>query len=198
MHSQFEQLTFGSFQELNSSTFLDRIAAVQHPAITEKPFKQVAAFDSCDQLSLSITTKTAFDRNIAHFFKTLLILKKLITPAQELDLETVLHEGIANAVLHGTLGIENRNSLDATTLEIHNKLQDPAYANKIISLTVGTKESSIYVRISCEKTGAPSNDLEKNSTFFGRGLSIIQEIAPKSTFNPQNNTLTIILEGGSC
>lgn len=191
----FELLSFESFQELNSPAFLDRVGACRNPALVEDSVGEgFFEWDPSDEISLSVTTKTAFDRDISHCFKTFLVLKKLITPAQELDLETLIHEGIANAVLHGTLSIAERTSLDATTLEIHQKLQDYSYAQKLITLRAGRMGSCVYVHISTPKIEDKSVSLRK-SDHFGRGLRIIQQIAPLSSFNDADNTLTIVLEG---
>lgn len=189
----FQFLPFDSFQELSSPDFLNRVGVCYHPALIEKSLeKPLFEWDPSDEISLSITTKTAFDRNIAHCFKGLLILKKLVTPAQELDLETLLHEGIANAVLHGTLGISERVSLDATTLEIHEKLQNPLYAQRLITLRAGKMGSCVYVHISTPD--GQTVGVLKHKDYFGRGLKIIQQIAPLSSFNDADNTLTIVLE----
>ena len=113
--------------------------------------------------------------------------------------EIILGEAVANAVLHGSLGVssglrESRDGLDRFAQLIQAGLDDPERGGRRVEVTVvpdaaGGLEIAVHDRGRGFDVAAASQDGPTPGGTHGRGLALIRRLARSTTFRDGGRTL---------
>lgn len=132
-------------------------------------------------LSLSVTTAVAHAQPLAAAVAQLLAL---LAPGADRDaIETALQEAVANAVIHGNLGLD---SLAVGTPEemrrfaeaLAERLSDPALAGRRVSVDARMAGKVLRLEVSDEGSGYAVVQHRPGQP-FGRGLGLVSRFASR-------------------
>ncbi|NWH07430.1 MAG: ATP-binding protein [Alphaproteobacteria bacterium] len=140
-------------------------------------------------LCIVVRTSTAYRRPLAREIAVALKRRCDIGDETALIMETVLHEALMNAILHGNLGLNSEarqgfGMLDRFQSLIDHRLKLPQFSNK--PLVIGATWTSRFIDLSVRDDGtgysAKPRALPDESRASGRGLAIIQALAAAVSF----------------
>jgi anti-sigma regulatory factor (Ser/Thr protein kinase) len=136
--------------------------------------------------ALALSSKHTYSPDTAHIITTALNDRFGMSRHKSMQILTCLQEALANAVIHGNLGIEcERNSLEALERYyemIIDAISDPYYADLCVYVLDWEQPGVLRICISHEGEGLLDNTKIQDShpelqRRHGRGLFIIQSLA---------------------
>ena len=157
-----------------------------------------------NSLSFLLTCPVIYSTNIAEIFTRALNRRLHFSKSQFEGIHFALHESIVNGLIHGNLRVNSsmrqsaRDFVEYARL-LHERLADPEYAHKSISIMASWDKKKLEIKIRDEGAGyEPMNTLkkEKSSDKSGRGLRIIAGTADSCTIDDfgREITLSFLLE----
>ena len=157
-----------------------------------------------NSLSFLLTCPVIYSTNIAEIFTRALNRRLHFSKSQFEGIHFALHESIVNGLIHGNLRVNSsmrqsaRDFVEYARL-LHERLKDPEYAHKSISIMAGWDKKKLEIKIRDEGAGyEPMNTLkkEKSCDKSGRGLRIIAGTADSCTIDDfgREITLSFLLE----
>ncbi len=132
-------------------------------------------------LSLSVTTALAHGRPLAAAVARM--LADLAPGADRDAVETALQEAVANAVIHGNLGLSSMEVGTAAAMQryaeaLAGRLADPALAGRRV--TVDARLAGKVLRLEVVDEGAGYDAVEpRPDQPFGRGLGLVSRFASR-------------------
>ena len=176
--------------------------------LRNRSIRKVRIYEKLQQLKLSFQFKTveldpdAVSKELAGF-----LYKMKFAPEEEIkQYELVFTETLINGIEHGNLelpsSLKSNDFLQMAEFEElkENRLQDPQYANRKISIIFECNSDLFSFTVRDEGPGFDwkkyintthkiVNDNEKS---YGRGFMIIQHLIDEVYFNETGNTITLI------
>ena len=157
-----------------------------------------------NSLGFLLTCPVIYSTNIAEIFTRALNRRLHFSKSQFEGIHFALHESIVNGLIHGNLHVNSsmrqsaRDFVEYAKL-LHERLKDPEYAHKSISIMAGWDKKKLEIKIRDEGAGyQPMNKLAKEKTRdkSGRGLRIIAGTADSCTIDDfgREITLSFLLE----
>lgn len=147
---------------------------------------RIATANGSGDLCLTLTTATAFSMvDTARILCDALVQRNILAEEQRASVELALHETIANAILHGNLGIQSDLSSDSSLYEafcaqLKDLLDSPKAHSRWIAITASwTGLDSLDVVVDDEGIGyEPSQATDRGDEApSGRGLAIVNALA---------------------
>lgn len=166
--------------------------------------KKMGKIELPNSLSFLLTCPVIYSTNIAEIFTRALNRRLHFSKSQFEGIHFALHESIVNGLIHGNLRVNSsmrqsaRDFVEYARL-LHNRLKDPEYAHKSISIMASWDKKKLEVKIRDEGAGyekmAPISK-EKSADKSGRGLRIIAGTADSCTIDDfgREITLSFLLE----
>ena|GEM_PF-1622133 len=179
-------------------------------AILSRPYSVFVEISGHDQLEsllnsilhknseiiLSITTATCYKNDIALCFADILSERMGLAAEKTSDIATCLQEAIANAILHGNLGVSSEfdtmHDFDEYQAKIDQHLQQDEYKYKRIHISAWDGHSRLKIAVSDEGNGF---DLSRNllapdkHLAHGRGLLFIKAMTEDMWLSEDKRTL---------
>lgn len=137
-------------------------------------------------LALHLATETAFHSPVALALATVLARRLGFGSALEERLGTALQEAVGNAAMHGNLELdgnlrENAETLPVFAHQMKERLADPAYARRPMTITAEWDKETLRLSIQDNGRGfvsaAPSPARESGPPPRGQGLGMIRELS---------------------
>ncbi len=150
--------------------------------------------DLPNSFSFLLTCPTIYKCDIARLFVNVLNERLRLTQDRAAGIHLALHEAIVNGLIHGNLDISSEYRQSARLFVEYGKilserLKDPAYARKSLSVSAGWDNSKVTVKICDEGAGYVIRDNFYNRSLSnvrnktGRGLLFIAGIADSCTID---------------
>ena len=166
--------------------------------------KKMGKISLPNSLSFLLTCPVIYSTNIAEIFTRALNRRLHFSKSQFEGIHFALHESIVNGLIHGNLRVNSsmrqsaRDFVEYARL-LHERLNDPEYAHKSISIMASWDKKKLEIKIRDEGAGyEPMNKLEKakSGDKSGRGLRIIAGTADSCTIDDfgREITLSFLLE----
>ncbi|MBR6232081.1 MAG: SpoIIE family protein phosphatase [Alphaproteobacteria bacterium] len=166
--------------------------------------KKMGKIELPNSLSFLLTCPVIYSTNIAEIFTRALNRRLHFSKSQFEGIHFALHESIVNGLIHGNLHVNSsmrqsaRDFVEYARL-LHNRLEDPEYAHKSISIIASWDKKKLEVKIRDEGVGYEKMTpvaKEKSSAKSGRGLRIIAGTADSCTIDDfgREITLSFLLE----
>ena len=158
-----------------------------------------------NSLSFLLTCPVIYSTNIAQIFTKALNRHLHFSRSQFESVHFALHESIVNGLIHGNLRVNSsmrqsaRDFVEYARL-LHDRLNDPAYAKKSVSIIASWDKRKLEIKIRDEGAGyAPVGRVNTSTSVFaksGRGLRIIAGTADSCTIDDfgREVTLSFLLE----
>ncbi len=154
-------------------------------------------FNTNPDFSLSISTAIAYHHGIAKTFAKVLEKRFCLTRHQRMNLHTCLQETIANAIIHGNLGIESMAKMggdfESYQTLIAKRILEPTLNKLRIGMHAWFNKSNLTIAITDQGKGFPEDFLLEHSlpmqSLCGRGLFIIQSMASHIWIGENRKTL---------
>lgn len=146
-------------------------------------------------LRVDISTLCAYQLRLSKFFLGLLTQRSHpFSPPLMQQFDLPLHEAITNAVIHGNLELQSSfsdlESMQRYSLNLAERLQQPQYANRRVTLTAQVEARRILVSVTDQGPGHhhafPAGTVPSQP--HGRGLLIISEQAELVGFEDEGRT----------
>ncbi len=163
--------------------------------------QKLDAFKNKNKLGFLLTCPVIYACNVAqHITRTLQQFIALPADQQE-SIHFALHESIVNGLIHGNLQINSsmrqsaRDFIEYARL-LHDRLNDPSYAQKSISIiaTWTTKKLELKIRDEGAGYGNTTNPIRHSTTMrhkTGRGIRIIAGAADSCTIEDFGREITL-------
>jgi anti-sigma regulatory factor (Ser/Thr protein kinase) len=158
-------------------------------------------------LTCRVTTARALSRPVAP--AVLRILRRRL-PAVSFDaaaIETVLHEAVANAAIHGNLGVSataerSSNAIECLAAAIDTSLQRPALAGRIVTIEATRHDDQLVLTVSDEGSGFATDRVGAPDAArpHGRGIMLMRQLAGSVVFRNGGRTVCLsfpVHEAGS-
>ena len=166
--------------------------------------KKMGKISLPNSLSFLLTCPIIYSTNIAEIFTRALNRRLHFSKSQFEGIHFAVHESIVNGLIHGNLRVNSSMRQSAGDFVeyarlLHNRLKDPEYAHKSISIMASWDKKKLEIKIRDEGAGyEPMNKLEKEKSGdkSGRGLRIIAGTADSCTIDDfgREITLSFLLE----
>lgn len=148
-------------------------------------------------LRLAVRTRTAFSLPLAAVIVAVASERIDLSPDSASIIELALHEAIANAVMHGNLGIHNsgRDGIDRYSTfceEIEEHLNDAVAAHRCVTINLWWDSRYLHFAVADEGAGFELvvGDGQREKT-HGRGLLIMQSLAQRLHWNQRRRRLLL-------
>ena len=156
--------------------------------------KKTQNFDINNSFSVLLTCPAIYACDIARIFVNVLDKRLNLTKDRAAGIHLALHEAIVNGLIHGNLDISSEYRQSARLFMeygriLAERLNDPAYARKSLSISAVWNNSKISVKICDEGAGCVIRDSFYNRSLTnvrnktGRGLLFIAGIADSCTID---------------
>jgi anti-sigma regulatory factor (Ser/Thr protein kinase) len=164
------------------------------PALLDPPHQGHA-------LLLSLGTNTAFDLPLAEEFCAALWERLPIFPAARHEtVEFALQEAVANALVHGNLGVpghfkETKEGFEHYCATLSQRRNTPAYAERRLDISAHDLDgTSIRIVVADQGEGYELNgqSAAQAHSKAGRGLTIIRELADETVIDDGGRRITLI------
>ncbi len=148
------------------------------------------------QFCLTMTTPTAFAMDVAFLVCNALEHRSALSADLRSSVELALHEALANAIMHGNLGLDSalKNSADqydAFCDRIQESLKEVESGCRWIDVTADWSEAELEISVVDQGDGydeAQNSDHADSQAPYGRGMDIIRALAAAVT----------VSDGGRC
>lgn len=204
------------FMKSPSERDLQQISAIAPTAVVDANaldtsvrdfIQKLDTFKNKNKLGFLLTCPVIYACNVAqHITRTLQQFIALPADQQE-SIHFALHESIVNGLIHGNLQINSsmrqsaRDFIEYARL-LHDRLNDPSYAQKSISIiaTWSAKKLELKIRDEGAGYGNTANPIRHSNTMrhkTGRGIRIIAGAADSCTIEDfgREITLSFLLQG---
>ena len=142
-----------------------------------------------DGLAVRLSSISFFeDDGVPSIFVDSLIDRQWLSAKRRDDAILVLHEALANAIIHGNFGIEGGNATDPDSfreqgLLITRRLTDPDYGHLPVTLSARLIDQGLEISVqNCGEGFTPNFDLDLHAIAMisplakkGRGLGLMQD-----------------------
>ena len=156
--------------------------------------KKIEVSDPANSFSVLLTCPAIYECDIASIFVKVLNQRLKLSKDRAAGIHLALHEAIVNGLIHGNLDISSEYRQSARLFMEYGKilaerLNDPAYARKSLSISAAWNASKITVKICDEGAGYVVRDNFYNRSLSnvhnktGRGLLFIAGIADSCTID---------------
>jgi anti-sigma regulatory factor (Ser/Thr protein kinase) len=137
--------------------------------------------DEYPDISLSLTTKTAFRQPIADFFAQHLANQRDFSEGVIMRIKTCLQEAVMNSIIHGNLAIEHdgdaKDNFQHYLEKISRHIDDESLSLKRICIFAWLTERHITLCVSDQGKGFGLNQPAVNiAEPYGRGLFLIRNM----------------------
>ena len=147
-----------------------------------------------NSFSFLLTCPVIYRCDVARIFVKALNQRLKLTPERSAGIHLALHEAIVNGLIHGNLDIGSEYRQSARLFVeygriLSERLQNPAYARKSLSLSAAWDNSKLRIKIRDEGAGYVIRDNFANRSLTavrnktGRGLLFIAGIADSCTID---------------
>lgn len=138
---------------------------------------------------LSVRTATAFGIESARLVCEALCQRGALPEAMRFPVEIALHEVVANAILHGNLGIEsalkaNPEQYESFCEQLQARLADPDRRERWIDIRAAWNDRHLEIAVADEGQGYAVGSTPRSADHdgsFGRGLGIVRDAAAEIT-----------------
>ena len=153
-------------------------------------------------LSVLMTCPIIYTCDIARLFTEALQQRLFFSKALQESIQLALHESIVNGLIHGNLQLSSnlrqsaRDFIEYARL-LNERLNDPAYAQKSMSLHASWTDERLEIKIRDEGAGYTAVSTIKNTTQpapqakSGRGLRLIAGISDSCTIDDFGREVTL-------
>ena len=193
-----------SEQDLQQISALAPAAIVDANALDDSIqdfLKKLDAVKGKNKLGLLLTCPVIYACNVAQNITRALQQFIMLPSEQQESIHFALHESIVNGLIHGNLQINSsmrqsaRDFIEYARL-LHDRLNDPSYAQKSISIIAvwNTKKLEIKIRDEGAGYGSTPNTIKQSSTMqhkTGRGIRIIAGAADSCTIEDFGREITL-------
>lgn len=148
--------------------------------------ERIIAAASADGLYLTLSTLTAYRlADTAHFVCQALCQRGALPEAERSTVELALHEVLANAILHGNLGLDSRSIADddgyrAFVDSVRSALDQERSRRLWITIAASWSEGSLKLSVADQGNGFALPDrvnMREDASTAGRGLAIVHALA---------------------
>jgi anti-sigma regulatory factor (Ser/Thr protein kinase) len=136
--------------------------------------------DGATDFVLVLTTANAFATDPGTAFADALITRGLVSGSRRNDLRIALHEGLANALLHGNLEIKSHPSQTPDEFleqaaDQERRLATPKYGRRPIAMTATVKDATVEIGIRDDGNGFAATSVPTVNTnrMGGHGLALM-------------------------
>jgi len=155
-----------------------------------------------EQLGILMTCPTIYACDIARIFTDALQKRLFFSRNTAESIHLALHESIVNGLIHGNLQLSSnlrqsaRDFIEYARI-LNERLNDPAYAQKSMSLWAHWTEERLEIKIKDEGAGyssvvtVPKTDQPAPQAKSGRGLRLIAGIADSCTLDDFGREITL-------
>ena len=151
-------------------------------------------------IGVLLTCPIIYACNVAELFTQALNNRLALTPTQSESIHFALHESIVNGLIHGNLHVNSqmrqsaRDFIEYARL-LHDRLNDPSYAQKSISIIATWDKQKLEIKIRDEGAGYELNSSPKLTPHVqpktGRGIKIIAGTADSCTIEDFGREITL-------
>ena len=163
--------------------------------------KKMDALKSKNKLGFLLTCPVIYACNVAQTVTHALQQFILLLAEQQESIHFALHESIVNGLIHGNLQLNSsmrqsaRDFIEYARL-LHDRLNDPSYAQKSISIIAvwNTKKLEIKIRDEGAGYGSTPSSIKQSNTMqhkTGRGIRIIAGAADSCTIEDFGREITL-------
>jgi len=156
-----------------------------------------------NSLSFLLTCPVIYNCDIAKIFVDALNQRINLSPDRSAGIHLALHEAIVNGLIHGNLDISSEYRQSARLFMeygriLSERLKDPAYARKSLSLSATWDNSILRIKIKDEGAGYVIRDNFANRSLTavrnksGRGLLFIAGIADSCTIDDFGREMNLV------
>ena len=152
------------------------------------------------KIGVLLTCPVIYACNVAELLTQALGARLSLTPTQLEGIHFALHESIVNGLIHGNLHVNSqmrqsaRDFIEYARL-LHDRLNDPSYAQKSISIIASWTNKKLEIKIRDEGAGYELNSSPKLSPNVqpktGRGIKIIAGTADSCTIEDFGREITL-------
>ncbi|MBE6446001.1 MAG: response regulator [Alphaproteobacteria bacterium] len=170
------------------------------PESIESFLKKSAQTSLPNTLSFLLTCPVIYSANIAQIFMRALNRHLHFSRSQFENVHFALHESIVNGLIHGNLHVNSsmrqsaRDFVEYARL-LHDRLNDPSYANKSLSIVASWDKKKLEIKIRDEGDGYTSVSTPNTTSCVyaksGRGLRIIAGTADSCTIEDFGREVTL-------
>lgn len=149
-------------------------------------------------LLLRLRTDTAFHLPVAAIFTTALTNRLALPRTTAESIELALHEALANAIMHGNLGLASQARGDTATYGdfcqmLQASLQDHTAASRTIQVAAYWTKTALSIGVTDQGSGFSSEPPALSDQIaHGRGLNLIRALAVSVRWNQHRRRLGII------
>jgi len=151
-------------------------------------------------IGILLTCPVIYTCSVADLFTQALNTRLTLTPTQIENIHFALHESIVNGLIHGNLHVNSqmrqsaRDFIEYARL-LHDRLNDPSYAQKSISIIASWNNQKLEIKIRDEGAGYELNSSPKLTPHVqpktGRGIKIIAGTADSCTIEDFGREITL-------
>ncbi len=193
-----------SEQDLQQLTAITPVAIIDANALDSSIrdfLKKLDTIKSKNKIGFLLTCPVIYSCNVAQNITNTLQQFIILPSKQQESIHFALHESIVNGLIHGNLQINSsmrqsaRDFIEYARL-LHDRLNDPSYAQKSISVIASWTPKKLEIKIRDEGAGyASSVPTIKQSTTMqhktGRGIRIIAGAADSCTIEDFGREITL-------
>ena len=191
-----------SEQRLNELLALPCIGIVDAHALDTsiQTFTQKLQKNKNKKMGVLLTCPVIYASNVAELFTHALGTRLTLTATQLEGIHFALHESIVNGLIHGNLHVNSqmrqsaRDFIEYARL-LHDRLNDPSYAQKSISIIATWTSKKLEIKIRDEGAGYELNSSPKLTPHVqpktGRGIKIIAGTADSCTIEDFGREITL-------
>lgn len=161
-----------------------------------------AAIETFDpnQIFLNLTTKTAYGLAIAESFCALLSRRIHLPESCVSELQIILHESIANAILHGNLEVQSAaraagfDGLEHQYSQIEASLAVPEHAERRIQVAARWTQTELHLSVRNEGPGYSDNhSIHEPGDAPRRGMELIKSLTDRIEIDQDGRRLNMYL-----
>ena len=152
------------------------------------------------RIGILLTCPIIYTCNVAELFTQAISTRLTLNPTQIENIHFALHESIVNGLIHGNLHVNSqmrqsaRDFIEYARL-LHDRLNDPSYAQKSISIIAVWNSQKLEIKIRDEGAGYELNSSPKLTPNVqpktGRGIKIIAGTADSCTIEDFGREITL-------
>lgn len=196
----WQVLVVGGLDQARLERGLDRpsVACIEWRDGVGDAAVSMTGLERCDGLYLSLTTATAYQLQPSTVFRNAAVRRFDLSASAGDALELAVHEAVANAVLHGNLGLQGMAKNDPGQLDefahaVEERLAVPALAARRVHVWAEPTGRGLAVTVADEGEGycrsAPRDARADRKS--GRGLDLIRALSTRAAVTHGGRWITM-------